>query len=275
MINLMSKIVGAVAFIAVALPLCVQLVSFVLFTVSGGRYGAVRPTYISRRLLAYIFMGVSAVAMAHFFLSETFSPAVQVCSYVVGWYDYLRLFAFAYFVGALPVGWLIARWQGIEDIRQYGSGGTGATNVSRALGKKWFFVVWLIDLVKAWAVAHFVLELQACSPIALFALVLLFLGNLYSVFLGFTGGKGVSTGLGILFAINVYLALMCCAVWSIVLYVTRTVGIASVATVVALPCIAWYLQIAGSLLLFVSFMTFFILLKHCSNIRQYCGLPAR
>ena len=97
-----------------------------------------------------------------------------------------------YLIGSIPTGYLIVKAKTGQDIRKVGSGSTGATNVKRVLGKKWFFIVMLLDAIKgALPVVLAILFLHAYSqfgltPVA--AVVAVLLGHSKSVFLGFTGG---------------------------------------------------------------------------------------
>ncbi len=99
----------------------------------------------------------------------------------------------AYFVGALPSGYLIANCAGISDITQHGSGTIGATNVGRQLGVSYFFLIFFIDAGKAAAIMY-VLPVYA-RPLGI---IMLMLGNSCSPFIRFGGGKGVATLIGIM-----------------------------------------------------------------------------
>ena len=111
-----------------------------------------------------------------------------------------------YLIGSIPTGYLIVKAKTGQDIRKVGSGSTGATNVKRVLGKKWFFIVMLLDAIKgALPVVLAILFLHAYSqygltPVA--AAVAVLLGHSKSVFLGFTGGKSVASGVGTILALN-------------------------------------------------------------------------
>src|SRR5205823_683494 len=105
----------------------------------------------------------------------------------------------AYLIGAIPIGWLVARAFGVGDIRRHGSGTIGATNVLRTLGKLPAIVTLLGDVAKGYlavALAERIVWPEV-TPVAL-AAVAAVVGNCWSVFLGFRGGKGVATGLGAL-----------------------------------------------------------------------------
>lgn len=106
----------------------------------------------------------------------------------------------AYLVGAFPSGYVLARLFKGVDIRQHGSGNIGASNAARVLGKHYFVPIFLLDACKAWGAlalfSYFNPESGVFVPyLVAFALLL---GNAFSIFLRFTGGKGVATSLGII-----------------------------------------------------------------------------
>ncbi len=173
----------------------------------------------------------------------------------------------AYFIGAIPTGYLIAKCKGITDIRNHGSGNIGATNVSRILGKHYFFLIFFLDAGKAYLFIHL---LKNCfNPICLyiFASILLF-GNGYSIFLQGSGGKGVATLCGLLLALNAKIALIMLALWSLLLLILQTVGIASVIAATTLP---FYVYTTDDMpfFLFSLFATLWIIYTHRSNITAY------
>lgn len=147
----------------------------------------------------------------------------------------------AYLIGSIPTGYLVAQWAGIADIRNHGSGNIGATNVARVLGFHFFFLVFLVDAFKAY---YYLKYMQSVTPSEryhyLIAVALLF-GNIFSLFLGFRGGKGVATSVGIGMALMPPLCAYVSVVWLAIFAVTKTVGIASVAGGIAAPLIACYL----------------------------------
>ena len=158
----------------------------------------------------------------------------------------------AYIVGSLPMGFWIAQWMGMADVRRHGSGNIGATNVGRLLGSHLFFVVLFLDAFKAF------FFLKCCMAIGLppFMLMIgayaLLIGNSHSFLLQGSGGKGVATFAGIMFALN---PLMCFALWltwMAVLWYVRVVGIASAVTACMVP---WYA------LFFTDFYGFLFLLS--------------
>ncbi len=177
------------------------------------------------------------------------------------------LVVFAYIVGSIPSGYIIARFRGISDIRSQGSGNIGATNVARSLGVKYFFIVFFCDCIKAFAFLKFMLFNQA-SQLLLFSSVLaLLIGNAASIFLHFRGGKGVATSFGILLAIAPQLAFALFGLWLLVLLLTKTVGIASIITLIGLPIVSWFIPVSGLLFMLAIIMSLLGLWLHRDNIK--------
>lgn len=146
----------------------------------------------------------------------------------------------AYLVGSIPTGYLIAKLAGIADIRNHGSGNIGATNVARLLGIHGFFLVLCIDALKAYGYLRFAQWISLSETMLVILSLLLLCGNVHSVFLGFRGGKGVATSVGIAAALMPELFFSILGIWIIVFAITKTVGIASVIGSIALPLIACY-----------------------------------
>lgn len=155
----------------------------------------------------------------------------------------LVLIIFAYLVGAIPTGYILARACGVADIRMHGSGNIGATNVARVLGFKYFFVVFALDCCKAYATVSYVNSLQLPELVSFLVCCSLFFGNIASVFLQFQGGRGIATGVGIVAAIAPTVLAAVFVPWVLLFALTRTVGIASICGLLALPVCA--LVLAG------------------------------
>src|SRR6185436_9693771 len=130
----------------------------------------------------------------------------------------------AYVVGGIPTGYMIARWRGVADIRNHGSGNMGATNVGRMLGLWCFILVFCIDACKAALImsisSWYVLPLLYVVTVA----CALLLGNCYTPFLRFRGGKGVATSLGILVCLLPWwIMAIIVSLWIFLLFVTATI----------------------------------------------------
>ncbi len=174
---------------------------------------------------------------------------------------------FAYLVGAIPVGYIIARLKGIADIRKHGSGNIGATNVSRLLGLPYFFLIFFLDAGKAFLFLHFIAPYFPLTNLYFFACMLL-VGNGYSPLLYGSGGKGVATLFGLVAAVQPIAVIVLLGAWLLVFSLTRIVGIASVIAVCTLPVYAFFIH-NYALCKFFCFVAFWIVWTHRSNIRAY------
>lgn len=176
----------------------------------------------------------------------------------------------AYLIGAIPTGYLIARLQGIADIRQHGSGNIGATNVARLLGVKYFFLIFALDALKA-SVYLFCLASAVSYQECLLAAAALLIGNGYSIFLRGTGGKGVATSAGILAVLYPTLVGILLIGWLLLVALTRTVGISSAAMLALAPLIAWNCVFDSNGIFLIIFMSAWGLWMHRKNIAVYLG----
>lgn len=138
----------------------------------------------------------------------------------------------AYFLGAVPFGYLIGKARGV-DVLKGGSGNIGATNVGRLLGFRWGALVFLLDFAKGalpvciakWWLPQPEELLPYTLPVT--AGVAAFLGHLFPIYLGFRGGKGVATGAGVIAVLVPLATVLVLAAWGVVLYLTRYVSLAS------------------------------------------------
>ena len=145
-----------------------------------------------------------------------------------------------YLVGSFPTGVLIARARGI-DLRKVGSGNIGATNVGRALGKRWAIAVLIVDAGKAYGPVLLARRLGAgpwtTAAVGLSAI----LGHSFSVFLRGRGGKGVATSLGGALALAPVPALGALGVYVVLVAALRISSVGSLAGVSAFPLLVWLL----------------------------------
>lgn len=175
-----------------------------------------------------------------------------------------------FLIGALPTGYLIARLYGVSDVREHGSGNSGATNVARVLGLPFFFLVFFLDAGKAALMLGALRWVGATFTMQWFAAVALLLGNCYSPFLSFRGGKGVATMVGIFSVLQPYLLLWLGVVWLVALLITQTVGIASVIAALSAPVIGVLLYPhMTALIVFLVTTSSVIIVRHTSNIIGY------
>lgn len=186
----------------------------------------------------------------------------------------------AYLIGSFPTGYIAGRIRGV-DIRKVGSGNVGATNVTRVLGKKFGYPVFLIDFLKgliplllARTIAHrYQLDPTSSDLCIAVAGIFAVVGHSYPVWLGFKGGKGVATSLGLVFGISWIAALVMGAVWIILLKITRYVSVASIIAAIALPIamIALLLlhQLRSPVLIYFSLLlAAIVVFRHRSNMSR-------
>lgn len=175
--------------------------------------------------------------------------------------------AAAYLVGALPVGFLVARAFGVGDIRRHGSGTIGATNVLRSAGWVPALLTLAGDVAKGYlaVVAAAALAGDAARAVAAVAAVV---GNCWSVFLGFRGGKGVATGLGALLNLVPWAVLPALPVWLAIALTTRYVSLGSVLAAACVPLGALLLGYRMPAVLASLATAALIIVRHHENIAR-------
>jgi len=183
---------------------------------------------------------------------------------------FVCLLLIAYLIGSLPMGYIVAKMRGIADIRKHGSGNIGATNVSRMLGLHYFFIIFLLDAGKAFAYLYFVGQKVTSSELYLLATALL-IGNCCSIFLKGTGGKGVATVFGILFAIRPSVAVIIFGIWVGSFLSTRNAGISSVISIVSMLGLA-VISFDLSFFTWSFFVVCLVIWTHRTNIMSYRAL---
>jgi len=196
------------------------------------------------------------------------------------WFPYLLL-TIAYLLGSFPTGYLVGRIAGI-DIREHGSGSTGATNVWRNVGKFAGITVFAIDFAKG-AIAIYLMQqanwlqtnlgiattnIDNLSIFVIGAGMLALIGHSRPVWLGFKGGKSVATGVGILFMLNGTVAIAALGFWLATMAIWRTVSISSISASAIAPILMWTLQ--GNVIYsgFVTVGCAFVIWLHRSNIER-------
>lgn len=175
----------------------------------------------------------------------------------------------AYLVGAIPTGVLLARLAGAGDIRQAGSGNIGATNVYRVAGRRLGILTLVGDALKGVLPVVVVLNWHGITEtgVALTAAAA-FLGHCYPVYLGFKGGKGVATALGIFLVLSPLAVFGALLVFAGFLWKWRYVSLASISAAAATPLLVYLVEGSLQLLLATLFISAMVILRHRANIER-------
>jgi len=174
----------------------------------------------------------------------------------------------AYLIGSIPFGYLIVRRKIGADIRQTGSGGTGATNVSRRAGKAAGILTLLLDAAKGSAAVLIAKAVAGDDWVIAAAAIAALVGHIFPVWLGFRGGKGVATGVGI-FLVLAPVALLCAGVVFVaIVALTRYVSLGSIVAAILIPVFVWLLSDLRPLLLAATVGAALIVFAHRGNIQR-------
>ena len=188
------------------------------------------------------------------------------------------LIVVAYLLGSIPTGYIVGRYtQGI-DIREHGSGSTGATNVLRTVGKTAASIVLAVDLLKGSLAIALVNLVYIYAPdllpetwhfwlitaTALSAII----GHSKSIWLNFTGGKSVATTLGVLLVMNPVVALGTLASFGLVLGISRIVSLGSICGAIAVNVLMLVLHQPLPYIIFAALAGLYVILRHQTNIQR-------
>lgn len=172
----------------------------------------------------------------------------------------------AYLIGSIPSGLIIGKTIFNTDVRQYGSKNIGATNTYRVIGLKAALPVFLCDALKG---AAGVVLLSSYGPMyMILGGILAMMGHNWSIFLGFKGGRGVATGLGVLIALSPLVALIAFLVWGVIVYFTKLVSLGSIIAAALVPILMYF---TGESYWFVGFgalAALFVIVRHWDNIKR-------
>ena len=197
---------------------------------------------------------------------------------------YLIVGIVAYLLGSIPFGLILVRIFRNEDIREQGSGNIGATNVIRSGSKGLGVMTFLLDAAKgfiavkvAMLVASY-LNLSVLHPnlartlnLMALAAVCAIIGHIYTVWLGFKGGKGVATGFGVFLGITIAAALVALAVFILVFTLSRFVSLASIVAAISFSVAALLIlhePLTPFMIAVVILLPLLIIAKHHANIRR-------
>lgn len=181
-----------------------------------------------------------------------------------------------YLLGSVPFAVLVSKAFGLADPRSHGSGNPGATNVLRTGNKAAAALTLIGDAAKGWLAMFIATKVGAGETAVGVAGLAAFLGHVYPFTLGFKGGKGVATALGVMLGFSGALAGISVAIWLAVAIITRYSSLAALVAAFAAPFAAWFLAGKLAVALPVTIMSSVLILRHKSNIKKlFAGTESR
>ena len=183
---------------------------------------------------------------------------------------YILYFIISFFVGSIPFGYLIVKKAKNQDIRNFGSGNIGATNVARVMGIKWAFLTFLLDGLKGLvtvAIARKIFNIDTSEFIYYMIGFATVLGHVYTPILNFKGGKGVATTIIMLFALNKILAFTMIFVWLLCFFKTKISALSALTAVLITDVVSFFINDLQTNLVVVA-LSIFIFYTHRENIKR-------
>lgn len=178
----------------------------------------------------------------------------------------------AYVIGSIPTGYIVVKVAKNEDIRKIGSGSTGATNVKRVMGKKWFFIVLLLDAIKGMLpvfLAQFLVTAYSNIGLApVIASICVILGHSKSIFLNFTGGKSVASGVGTIIALSPIVGFTTAGIWALITYTSKYVSLGSIIALAMSPFLMYLFNQPVCYIIYCGIGAFYIIYLHRENIKR-------
>lgn len=178
----------------------------------------------------------------------------------------------SYLIGSIPTGYIVVKLLKGEDIRTHGSGSTGATNVKRVLGKKWFFTVLLLDAFKGalpvYLATHNISSYSDWGLPAVLAALFVLIGHSKSIFLGFKGGKSVASGVGTILALCWPVGLIIAAIWSVVTYTSKYVSLGSIVALGISPVLMILFHQPVFYISYCAIGAIYVIYLHTENIKR-------
>jgi len=188
-------------------------------------------------------------------------------------FRYIALIILAWLIGGIPTGFLLVKIVKKKDVREHGSGNIGFTNVLRTAGVLPGIAVLIIDVAKAWATTRYLSLLLPHPEIAGIVIgIPVILGNIFSPFLRFRGGKGVAAGLGVAIAVSPFAVLFSVGIFGIVVLCTRYVSAGSMAAALVFTLCNIIFFVRGTkdiyTLVFSLLLSTAVILRHITNIQR-------
>lgn len=182
--------------------------------------------------------------------------------------DYILAAVIAYLIGSIPSGLILGKLFWHTDLREHGSHNIGATNAWRTLGKGAGIAVFIADSLKGQAGVALGLVLAGTPLAAVLGGLFAIIGHSFSIFLGFHGGKGVATSLGVLTMLMGDVTFIVFVVWFTIVYMTRYVSLGSVVAGFLTPILAALYGYPIEYVLFTVIAAILVIVRHRENIKR-------
>jgi acyl phosphate:glycerol-3-phosphate acyltransferase len=189
----------------------------------------------------------------------------EAMSWSLAWPYFLAAGLFGYLLGSIPFGLLLTRAAGLGDVRNIGSGNIGTTNVLRTGRKDLAAATLVLDALKGTVAV--LIAWQWGPNTAVLAALGAFVGHCYPIWLGFKGGKGVATYIGVLLGLKLTAGLAFCAIWLAVAVATRYSSLSALLASLATPALLWWLG-EGQMAELALLLTILLWWKHRDNISR-------
>jgi len=178
------------------------------------------------------------------------------------------LAVFGYLLGSVPCGLVLARLTGAPDPRKVGSGNIGATNVMRSGGKALGVLTLILDILKGLIPTLIAVRFLE-NPYAVCLIgFLAFLGHLFPLYLGFKGGKGVATAIGVMLILMPKALLLALVCFLVAAFLTRMVSAGSITAAASLPLWGWVWHYPRAYVILSLLMAILIIYRHKANIKR-------
>jgi len=179
----------------------------------------------------------------------------------------------SYLIGSIPTSYIFGKLIKNIDLRKHGSGNLGATNVFRVLGPRWGVVTLIFDILKGVVCVtiipyFFVSNMVSVEELKIICGIFSIFGHIWTVFLGFKGGKGVATSTGVFFGICWQATLVCAILFGIIFYFSRYVSLGSIVAAIALPVFIQIFSGNREYLIVSIIIAALVIIKHKTNVKR-------
>ncbi|MFB0566179.1 MAG: glycerol-3-phosphate 1-O-acyltransferase PlsY [Candidatus Aminicenantaceae bacterium] len=175
---------------------------------------------------------------------------------------------FSYLLGSIPSGYILFRISDKKDIRDFGSGSTGATNLFRIKGWKWTLPAIIIDILKGALPVYLALRIFSDLRFSLLCAFLAVLGHCFPVYIKFRGGKGIATTMGAYAVLGFKPFLLSLATFLLVIAISRYVSLGSLLSTFFYPFFAFLFHKEGEIIILSALLFLIIALRHSGNIKR-------